>query len=94
MGVSYPPQSHMHNTLLKQEVISSTIWSIDLGTNLTLTYKHKAKGVLTHIECNVDPLAMVVIKELHDIQEKEECLTQLAPCVVSLVPVPLSNGDG
>ena len=37
---------------------------------------------------------MVVVEELHDVQEKEECLTQLSAGSVSLVSVPLSDSDG
>ena len=37
---------------------------------------------------------MVVVKELYDVQEKEECLTQLSAGVVSLTSVPFSDGDG
>ena len=37
---------------------------------------------------------MVVVEELHDVQEEEECLTQRTPCVVTLVPVSLSDGNG
>ena len=37
---------------------------------------------------------MVVVKELHDVEEEEERLAQLAAGTVSLVPVSFSNGDG
>ena len=36
---------------------------------------------------------MIVVKELHDVQEKEECLTQLSPGAVSLRLVLVPFGD-
>ena len=37
---------------------------------------------------------MVVVKELHDVEEEEKRLTQLSASIVPLVPVPLCNSDG
>ena len=37
---------------------------------------------------------MVVVEELHDVKEKKEGLAELSAGVVSLVPVPLCDGDG
>ena len=54
--------------------------------------KFATKG--THIQGHIDPLGVIVVKELHDIQQQVEGLTQLPTGTVAGGLVAVSYTDG
>ena len=65
---------------------------------VTIQFKHNCQRyyfrTFTHIISDIYPLAVVVIEELHDVQQKEERLTQLTRRPVTQLLVTLSNAHG